>query len=99
MAESPTHPTLLSYKVKAFPRLALSAPSCVAPNFSSFKSYLRHGALYFLPSFITLRHFMSSITISGLGWDMRIQENYNTKVPHQTWHLIGGRLRIAGKGL
>lgn len=42
---------------------------------------------------------MSSITISGLGWDMRIQENYNTKVPHQTWHLIGGRLRIAGKGL
>lgn len=38
--------------------------------------------LCFPPCLITLKRFMSSITISGLGWDMGIQESCSTKVPY-----------------
>ena len=33
---------------------------------------------------------MNRITTGGLGWDMGVQENYSTMVPHQTWPLTGG---------
>lgn len=35
----------------------------------------------FLPSYITLKHFMSRITINGLGWDVGIQETWPLTIP------------------
>lgn len=42
-----------------------------------------------LSSLITLKHFMSSITTSSLGWDVGIKENYCTKGSHQSCPLMG----------